>query len=80
MARKQKHRSFRSSGLRGEHDYLVAAAGLFLLVATMHALRILYDTDVRIGEWSVPPWVSIVAVVVAGYMGWRGYKLSSKAK
>jgi len=37
---------------------------LFALVAVAHLIRLLTGIEVTVGEWNVPPWVSVVGVIV----------------
>ena len=55
--------------------YLSTAATIFLIVATLHLLRVIYKWEAVIGGWVVPQWLSIVAVVIIGYMSYQGFKL-----
>ncbi|MEX2144856.1 MAG: hypothetical protein WD712_00540 [Candidatus Spechtbacterales bacterium] len=74
----KKHKSFRFSGVRGEHDYFMVATGIFILVVSFHFLRLWYRIDVRVGDYVVPNLISWIAVAVAGYMAWEGFKYSKK--
>ncbi len=46
--------------------YLVVAGIIFTLVVVFHLVRVFADWPVIIGDWSVPKWVSWVALIVAG--------------
>ncbi|OGZ60666.1 MAG: hypothetical protein A2919_02080 [Candidatus Spechtbacteria bacterium RIFCSPLOWO2_01_FULL_43_12] len=74
----KKHKSFASSGLRGEHDYFVISSGVFLLVGFLHFLRAFYGWELLVGDITVPNVVSWFAVFVAGYMAYTGFKYSKK--
>ena len=53
----------------------VATAGVvFSLVAVLHALRLLLKWDAVIGGWSVPMWLSWVALALAGYLAYTAFK------
>lgn len=52
--------------------FIVTASGLFSLIAVMHALRLVFGWEAVIGGLSVPRWVSGVAVVLFGYLGYIG--------
>lgn len=47
---------------------------IFLVIAALHLARILMGWEAVIAGWQVPFWVSGVAVVVAGYLGYRGVR------
>lgn len=49
---------------------------LFTLVALAHAFRLIDGTEVFVDGWAVPQWVSIVAIVVPGFIGWLLWKES----
>lgn len=48
---------------------------IFLLIAVLHALRLLYGWSAEIGGWMVPMWFSWVALVIAGYLAWSAFRL-----
>src|SRR6266481_3839347 len=59
--------------------YMTVTATLFLVVAIMHLLRIIFGWQVEIGGLSIPFWVSWLGVLVAGalsYFGFTQYRLS----
>ena len=44
-------------------------AGLiFGLGALVHLIRIVLGLSLKFGDWEVPMWLSILSVVVAGYL------------
>ncbi len=49
---------------------------IFLLIAILHVLRIVYAWDAVIGGWEVPKWISWVAIAVGAYLGYEGLRLS----
>ena len=56
------------------------AAGLiFLLIAVMHVLRLALKWEVVLNGWSVPMWVSVVAIVIAAYLAFEGLKPSRRS-
>ena len=51
-------------------------AGLvFAVVGALHLLRILFRWDAVINGWTAPMWVSVLAVIVAGYLALSAFKL-----
>jgi hypothetical protein len=48
--------------------FCIVAGVIFAVVALLHLLRIYMDWPVVIADWSVPMWVSWVALVVAGIL------------
>ncbi len=51
-------------------------AVLFTLVFIGHGLRVINGWDMNVATWAVPMWLSWVAVVLVGYLGWNNYNLS----
>ncbi len=45
---------------------------IFLLVALMHALRLALRWEAVVNGWSVPMWVSALALLVAAYLAFEG--------
>ena len=53
---------------------------VFLLIAVMHVLRLALKWEVVLNDWSVPMWVSWLALVVAGFLAFEGLKLGGRKK
>jgi hypothetical protein len=53
--------------------YMTVTATLFLAVAIMHLLRIIFGWQVEIGGLSIPFWVSWLGVLVAGALAYFGF-------
>ena len=56
--------------------YLKTAGTIFLIIAVLHLLRLVLGWNAVLEGWSVPLWLSAVALVVAGYLGYEGFRLS----
>lgn len=54
--------------------YTRVSGVIFLAIAVLHAVRLVRDWEAVIGGWSVPIWLSWVALVVAGYLAWVGLR------
>ena len=52
---------------------MTVTATLFLVVAIMHLLRIIFGWQVEIGGLSIPFWVSWLALPVAGAFAYFGF-------
>ena len=59
---------------------MTVTATLFLVVAIMHLLRIIFGWQVEIGGLSIPFWVSWLGVLVAGALAYLGFTQSSPAR
>ena len=60
-----------------QKNFCLVAGLVFLLVAVMHALRFALGWHVTFGGWTVPMWVSWVALVITGFLAYQGLRLSS---
>ena len=61
-----------------QRTFSLVAGVIFLLIAVGHALRLVFRSEVLLTGWPVPMWVSAVALVVAGYLGYEGVRLSRR--
>jgi hypothetical protein len=52
---------------------MTVTATLFLVVALMHLLRIIFGWQAEIGGLSIPFWVSWLGVLVAGALAYFGF-------
>lgn len=55
--------------------YTLTTSLIFFVVAALHLLRLVGQWDVLIGGWHFPVWASIVAVLVAGFLSYAGFRL-----
>ena len=60
-------------------NYLTVVTVIFALITVVHGLRIISGWSTEIGGWTVPMWVSWLAVLVAGYLAYTGFKMMKKA-
>jgi hypothetical protein len=58
--------------------FSIVAGVIFAIVALLHLLRIYMDWPVVIGAWSVPIWVSWIALVVAGILAIWGLAFAAR--
>lgn len=59
-------------------NYLTLAGAIFALVSLAHLLRAVMGWPVVIAGWNVPMWLSWVAFVAAGALGYFGLTLAKK--
>jgi uncharacterized membrane protein YhaH (DUF805 family) len=59
--------------------YMTVTATLFLVMAIVHLLRIILGWQVEIGGFSIPFWVSWLAVPVAGALAYCKHPPSTAA-
>lgn len=62
-----------------QKTFASTAAVIFLLIAILHVLRILYGWEAMIGTASLPMWVSWLALLLAGFLSYQGFRLGKKA-
>jgi hypothetical protein len=53
-------------------------AVIFLLIALLHAIRLLRGWEVTIAGAVVPMWISWIALVIAAYLAYEGFRLARK--
>jgi hypothetical protein len=63
----------------GQRTYNIVTASLFLIVAMLHLLRIIFGWPARIGGLDIPMWGSWLALIVTGGLGYFGFRLSAVA-
>jgi hypothetical protein len=63
--------------MRNRKTYYEVTSLIFLIVAVLHAMRVLYGWDANVGGVEVPLWASWAAIVIAGYLSYRGFTWKS---
>ena len=62
-----------------QHVFSLVAAIIFAVVALAHVVRIVFGASVVVYDISIPMWASVIAVVVAGYLAFEGFRLAGKS-
>lgn len=60
--------------------YLVTSGALFGVIAVVQAIRWLKGWPVDIGTWSVPLWLSAIAVVIAASFSVWAFRLAFQGR
>jgi hypothetical protein len=60
-----------------QKTFSIVAGAIFAVVALAHLMRIYMDWPIVIGDWSVPMWVSWIALVVAGGLAYLGLRFAA---
>jgi hypothetical protein len=60
--------------------YAITSGVIFFLVALLHLIRLVWQWPVIIGDWYVPAWVSVVGVIVAGFLSLQGLRIFRQGK
>lgn len=63
-----------------ERSYLMLAGLVFGAVAVFHLYRIFTGTDLTIGEWMAPVWLSWFGVAVTTYLSYMSFRLAGRMK
>jgi hypothetical protein len=58
--------------------FSLVAGVIFAVVALLYLARIFMEWTVIIGDWSMPMWVSWIALIVAGGLALLGLRLSGR--
>lgn len=56
--------------------YIKASGIIFTIVGIVHLLRIMNGWDLIVGSWAAPMGLSLLAVLLAGYLAYSAYILS----
>ncbi len=59
--------------------YATTTGIIFLLVALAHLLRVIVPWEFRVDSWDVPSWVSMIAVALAGYLSYTGFRIANRS-
>ena len=52
--------------------FSLVAGLIFFLIAVIHALRLALRWEAVVNGWSVPMWISTVALLIAAYLAFEG--------
>ena len=58
-----------------QRTYCLVTGIIFTAVAVLHGARLIRHWEAVIGGWSMPSWISVVALVVAGFLAWTASRL-----
>jgi hypothetical protein len=62
-----------------QHAFSLVAAVIFALVALAHIVRMVFGAPFVVYDFPIPMWASGIAVVVAGYLAYEGFRLARKS-
>lgn len=63
-----------------EKGYLLVAGTVFGVVAAAHLARVFMSTDMIIGGWALPIWLSWVGIAVTVYLAYMSFRLAVRNK
>jgi hypothetical protein len=58
--------------------YFIVTGIIFLIISILHLLRIILSWSPVLEGWAVPMWLSWVALVVTGWLGYEGLRFAGK--
>jgi len=61
-----------------QETFLLVAGVIFLLVSIMHVLRLAFKWHVTLDGWTLPKWVSWIAIFISGFLAYAGLRLSGR--
>jgi len=57
---------------------LVINTSVFVAVFIMHLFRLILSTEITISGQSIPLWVSVPAIILAGFLAWQNWTALGK--
>ena len=60
-----------------QKTFNVVAGTIFLIVAVLHAIRLLRGWTFIIGSWNAPMWVSCLGLALAGFLAYAAFSKKS---
>jgi len=61
-----------------KRTYFITVSTVFVVVATVHFLRIVYGWPLEVGGLSIPMWVSWFGVIFIGSLAYHGFILQKR--
>ena len=58
-----------------QKTFTLTTGVVFSIIAVLHILRVLFGWEAVIGSWTVPLWISWVAIAASGYLAYTAFKL-----
>ncbi len=62
-----------------QKGFSAVAGAIFLVIALIHVLRLFLGWEAVLNGRAMPMWVSWVALLLAGYLGYEGLRLSRRS-
>ena len=61
-----------------QRTFFLITSILFLLIALLRAVRLLFGWHVTVESIVVPVWISWIWLAIAGYLGYQGFRLAGR--
>ena len=62
-----------------QKSFSLVAGLIFFVVAVLHILRVVIGWHVVLADWTIPMWVSWMAIPIAGFLAYEGFLLSRRS-
>lgn len=62
-----------------QKTFSLTAGAIFSLIALAHIVRVALRAEWVVEGFTVPLWVSWVAMIIAGYLAYEGFRLARKS-
>ena len=62
-----------------QKTFCMVAGIIFLLMTLLHIARLLFGWPVAVGNAVMPMWISWIALVIAAYLAYQGFKFGKSA-
>jgi hypothetical protein len=62
-----------------QRAYNTVTAALFVVIAIVQLLRVVFAWPVQIGTVSIPLWCSVLAFVIAGTLAYLGFRQNARS-
>ena len=63
-----------------QRTFSLTAGAVFLLIALGHILRVAFGLEWIVEGRTIPMWASVLAVILAGYLAYEGFRLGRKPR
>lgn len=60
-------------------NFSLVAGLIFLVVAVLHVLRLAMGWHAVFADWTIPMWISWIAIPIAGFLAYEGLILSRRS-
>ncbi len=60
--------------------YIQLTGAVFGLVALVHAVRLILDWPAQVAGWTIPAWISLVAIFAAGALCAWAFRLVGRTR
>lgn len=59
--------------------FILIASTIFLIIGIVQSFRVIFEWEIKVGNFITPMWMTYVVVVLAYYLSFTGFRLAKKA-